>query len=147
MAEQFARSVEHGLRLAKRIYYGKDHTAAPTAPPPKAPAMERSISSSKADAAAAAYLPAAPMVYAAISDPSTVDNPDILSYQPYVHGMCDPPALIPLQMHAIAMEIECCLDTAFVALSGTWRVHCVTATKSCDCRVAVPMGDQVSRLM
>ncbi|KAM7471879.1 hypothetical protein LguiA_010062 [Lonicera macranthoides] len=91
-------------------------------------------------------LPTAPMVYAVIKDPSIVDNPDIPSYQPYVHGPCQPPALIPLHMHGIGMEVECYLDTAFVTCSGTWRVHCVTASKSCECRIAIPMGDQGSVL-
>ncbi|XP_040863141.1 uncharacterized protein [Glycine max] len=49
---------------------------------------------------ATAFLPSAPMVYAVISDPGIVDNPDIPSYQPHVYGRCDPPALIPLQMNA-----------------------------------------------
>ncbi|MCI69374.1 inter-alpha-trypsin inhibitor heavy chain H3-like, partial [Trifolium medium] len=73
-----------------------------------------------------ALLPKAPMVYAVISDPGIVDNPDIASYQPHVYGRCDPPALIPLQMNAIEMEIDCYLDTAFVTVSGTWRLHCIT---------------------
>ncbi|KAK8545266.1 hypothetical protein V6N12_026103 [Hibiscus sabdariffa] len=136
MAEQdFAEAVEDGLKLVKRVYLGKERRE--VAPPKPPPLMERSPSW---------YLPSAPMVYAVISDPRMVDNPDIPSYQPYVHGMYDPPALIPLQMMEISLEIDCYADTAIVLVSGTWRVHCVMGSRSCDCRIAVPMGDQGSIL-
>ncbi|KAM3245858.1 hypothetical protein T459_08168 [Capsicum annuum] len=134
MADDFTTSVEMGLQLTKRIYYGKN--------PPKTVVMERS-SSMKSEAN---KLPSAPMVYAVIRDPSIVDNPDIPSYQPYVHGRCDPPALIPLDMQGIAMEVDCYMDTAFVTVNGTWRVHCVASSRYCDCRIAVPMGEQGSVL-
>jgi hypothetical protein len=131
MAEEFCRAVDDGIKLSKRIYFGKDRAVAP----PKLPtSMERSSN---------ALLPKAPMVYAVISDPGIVDNPDIASYQPHVYGRCDPPALIPLQMNAIEMEIDCYLDTAFVTVSGTWRLHCVTGSSSCDCRLAIPIGHEV----
>ncbi|KAL6996239.1 hypothetical protein U1Q18_006374 [Sarracenia purpurea var. burkii] len=128
MADELARSVELGLNLSKRIFYGKNQSMLP----PKPSEMEKSGN----------CLPTAPMVYAVISDPSIVDNPDIPSYQPYVYGECDPPALVPLHMHGISVEVDCCLDTAFVTVCGTWRVHCVMAGKSCDCRIAIPMGEQ-----
>lgn len=133
MAEEFAWSVQLGLQLAKRIYYGKQGSPPPTL------AMERKSETSM-------YMPTGLMVYAVITEPWTVDNPDIPSYQPYVHGRCDPPALIPLHMHGIELEVDCYLDTAFVTMSGTWRVHCVASSKTCDCRIAVPMGEQGSVL-
>ncbi|KAF8388713.1 hypothetical protein HHK36_025393 [Tetracentron sinense] len=133
MAEEFAKAVEDGLKLAKRIYFGKDRSLSA----PKSVAMEKATQS---------YLPTAPMVYAVISDPAIVDNPDIPSYQPHVHGRCDPPALIPLQMNGIGVEADCYLDTAFVTISGSWRVHCVMRSRSCDCRIAIPMGEQGSIL-
>ncbi|XP_021901963.1 inter-alpha-trypsin inhibitor heavy chain H3 isoform X2 [Carica papaya] len=135
MAEDFAKAVDDGLKLSKRIYFGKDRAVAPPRPLPQ---MEKS--------SAHDYLPTAPMVYAVISDPGIVDNPDIPSYQPHVHGRCDPPALIPLQMNGIELVVNCYLDTAFVRVIGSWRVHCVMGSRSCDCRVAVPMGDQGSIL-
>ena len=146
MAMEFSNSVSYGLKLSKRIYYGKDMPA----PPVEVPSMTRSASSvsgSEKDVVVetALYMPAAPMVYAVVPDPEVVDNPDIPSYQPYVYGRCVPPALIPLNMHGVAMEIESVLDTAFVAVSGTWRVHCVMAGQRCDCRIAVPMGEQVKQ--
>ncbi|GLT62863.1 hypothetical protein SLA2020_354660 [Shorea laevis] len=134
MAEDFGKAVEDGLRLAKRIYMGKERAMAPSNTPPR---MERSMQS---------YLPTAPMVYAVIYDPAIVDNPDMPSYQPYVHGRCDPPALIPLQMNSVELDVDCHLDTAFVRVSGSWRVHCVMGSRCCDCRVAVPMGEQGSIL-
>ncbi|KAK1365161.1 Inter-alpha-trypsin inhibitor heavy chain [Heracleum sosnowskyi] len=134
MAEEFVKAVEDGIRLSKRIYFGKDRSVAPPKP---MPAMDKSSHS---------YLPSSPMVYAVIPDPAVVDNPDIPSYQPHVHGRCDPPALIPLQMNSVCLEADCVLDTAFVSLSGSWRVHCVMGTRFVDCRVAIPMGEQGSIL-
>ena len=131
MAEEFGRSVEDGLKLSRRIYLGKDRAVTPPKP------------LSHMDKSPVAFLPTAPMVYAVISDPGIVDNPDIPSYQPHVYGRCDPPALIPLQMNRIELEADSYLDTAFVKISGSWRVHCVMGSKSCDCRLAVPMGEQV----
>ncbi|XP_017223082.1 uncharacterized protein LOC108199667 isoform X1 [Daucus carota subsp. sativus] len=134
MADEFVKAVEDGVRLSKRIYFGKDRSITP--PRPMA-AMEKSSE---------AYLPTALMVYAVIPDPVVVDNPDIPSYQPHVHGRCDPPALIPLQMNGIVVEVDCVLDTAFVKMSGEWRVHCVMGSRKCQCRVAIPMGEQGSIL-
>ncbi|KAJ9537367.1 hypothetical protein OSB04_030100 [Centaurea solstitialis] len=148
-ADQFTRSVDMGLRLSKRIYYGKDYKPnSMSAPKPvlmtKSSSLASSMSASRL--APAHHHPTAPMVYAVISDPGIVDNPDIRSYQPHVFGRCNPPALIPLQMHGISMKVDCYLDTAFVTVSGTWRMHCVTASACCDCRIAIPMGEQGSIL-
>ncbi|KAH0654447.1 hypothetical protein KY290_032727 [Solanum tuberosum] len=134
MEGEFVKSVEDGVHLAKRIYFGKDRAVAPPKP---MTAMEK---------ASLSYLPESPMLYAVIGDPAIVDNPDIPSYQPHVHGRCDPPALIPLQMNGISLEADCYLDTAFITVTGSWRVHCVMGSRSCDCRIAVPMGEQGSIL-
>ncbi|KAF6138802.1 hypothetical protein GIB67_025964 [Kingdonia uniflora] len=134
MAEEFMKSVEDGLKLAKRIYLGKDRSVVSA---PKLISMDKSSSS---------YLPSAPMVYAMIYDPAIVDNPDIASYQPHVHGRCDSPAFIPLQMNGFEISVDCYLDTAVVTFIGSWRVHCVMGSKSCDCRIAIPMGEQGSIL-
>ncbi|KAK9697316.1 hypothetical protein RND81_08G029600 [Saponaria officinalis] len=133
--ESFMESVEEGLKLSKRLYYGKDRSIAPPKPPPP---MSKSPS---------LYLPTAPMLYAVVSNPAVVDNPDIPSYQPYVYGRCDPPALIPLHMNHVSLEVDSYLDdTVFVSVSAEWRVHCVMGSKSVDCRLAVPMGEQGSLL-
>lgn len=134
MAEEFSKAVEDGLKLSKRLYFGKDRAVAPPKPPP---VMEKS--------AGYAYLPTSPTVYAEISDPTIVDNPDIPSYQPHVHRRCDPPALIPLPMNRVELEVDCHMDTAFVRVTGSWRVHCVKSSKTCACRIAIPMGEQVRR--
>lgn len=130
MASDFARAVDDGLKLSKRVYFGKDRAVAP----PKPTFMDKSLHSN---------LPTAPMVYAVIYDPGIVDNPDMPSYQPHVHGRCDPPALIPLQMSGIELQADCYLDTAFISITGVWRLHCVMGSRSCDCRLAIPMGEQV----
>ncbi|TYJ17920.1 hypothetical protein E1A91_A09G086700v1 [Gossypium mustelinum] len=134
IADEFSSSVSCGLMLSKRIYYGKGASPTPAL-------MSRSLSSTES-----CYLPTAVMAYAVVSEPSVVDNPDVPSYQPYVHGRCEPPALIPLHMHEVSMEVDCWMDTAFVTASGAWRVHCIMAGRRCDCRVAVPMGEQGSIL-
>ncbi|KAK4395052.1 putative nucleoside diphosphate kinase [Sesamum angolense] len=133
MAAEFSKAVELGIKLSKRIYYGKGAPTVSLAPPRKAEMTAETES----------YIPTAVMVYAEINEPGVVDNPDVPSYQPYVHGRCDPPVLIPLHMHGVSVEVDCYLDTAFVTVSGAWRVHCVAASRSCYCRIAVPMGEQV----
>ncbi|KAI4386921.1 hypothetical protein MLD38_004798 [Melastoma candidum] len=123
----FCVAVEQGLLLSRRLYYGKGEPPSPVPPMSKSPD---------------GYLPTSVTAYAEVYDPSAVDNPDVASYQPYIHGRCDPPALIPLQMMDVRMEAFCWLDTAFVTLAGVWRLHCVKSSRHCDCRVAVPMGEQ-----
>ncbi|GKE69524.1 hypothetical protein Tco_1527596, partial [Tanacetum coccineum] len=93
------------------------------------------------------YDPTSPMVYAVITDPSVVENPEICSYQPYVYGKCDPPALVPLHMHGASLDIQCWLDTVVVSFNGVWRVHCVASCATCDCRIVVPMGEQGADLL
>ncbi|KAL8215481.1 hypothetical protein R6Q57_022318 [Mikania cordata] len=126
--DDFTRGVEDGLRLSKRIYFGKDRSVAPPKPP------------TPMDKATRSFYPVSPMVYAVIFNPGIVDNPDVPSYQPHVHGRCDPPALIPLQMNGVDINLNCYVDTAFVTMSGSWRLHCVMGSASCDCRLAIPMG-------
>ncbi|XP_039038432.1 uncharacterized protein LOC120175958 isoform X2 [Hibiscus syriacus] len=136
MAREFSASVTCGLMLSKRLYYGKGASPAPAA-------MSKSLSSTTT---IDSYLPTAVMAYAVVPEPAMVDNPDVPSYQPYVHGRCDPPALIPLHMYEVSMEVDCCMDTAFVTFSGAWRVHCIAAGRRCDCRIGIPMGQQGSLL-
>lgn len=128
MSEEFAIRVEQGLKLSRRIYYGKGIT------PPLVPDPDSSPEN---------FLPTAITAYASITDPVAVDNPDVPSYQPYVHARCDPSALVPLQMLGIEMRVDSWLDTAFVTVTGRWRVHCVMPSKHFDCCIAVPMGEKV----
>ncbi|KAK9060839.1 hypothetical protein SSX86_021545 [Deinandra increscens subsp. villosa] len=130
--DDFTRGVEDGLRLSKRLYFGKDRSVAP--PKPVTP-MEKNTKKRSS-----CFLPLSPMLYAVIFNPGIVDNPDVPSYQPHVHGRCDPPALIPLQMNGIDLNLDCYVDTAFVTLSASWRLHCVMGSAACDCRLAIPMG-------
>ncbi|KAK4343341.1 hypothetical protein RND71_036435 [Anisodus tanguticus] len=132
--DEFVKAVEDGLRLSKRIYFGKDRAVVPPKPMTE---MEK---------AAQSYFPTSPMMYAVIENPAFVDNSDIPSYQPHVHGRCDPPALIPLQMNGVSLLADCYYDTAFITVTGSWRLHCVMSSRSVDCRIAVPMGEQGSIL-
>ncbi|KAL5198684.1 hypothetical protein ABZP36_002196 [Zizania latifolia] len=134
--EGFARAVDDGLKLSKRLVLPGG------LPPPKPPSgMERG-----GDAAAAMLLPSAPMAYAVVSDPSAVDTPDVPSYQPYVYGRLDPPALIPMQMKEVDLAVNCALDEAAVTLRVRWWLHCITRSRECDVRIVVPMADQGSIL-
>ncbi|KAL5197434.1 hypothetical protein ABZP36_000946 [Zizania latifolia] len=133
--EGFARAVDDGLKLSKRLVLPGG------VPPPKPPSgMERGGET------AAALLPSAPMAYAVVSDPGAVDTPDVPSYQPYVYGRLDPPALIPLQMKEVDLAVDCALDEAAVTVRVRWWLHCVTRSRVCDVRIVVPMGDQGSIL-
>lgn len=138
--DEFIQAVDDGMRLSKRVCYSKDRYV----PPKISPGMDKSTTSSSAPEN---LQPTAPIVYAVIYDPEIVDNPDLPSYQPHVYGRTDPPALIPLQMIAIGLEVECSLDSAVVTMKGSWRVHCVMRSGACDCRLVVPMGEQVQKVL
>ncbi|XP_062189930.1 uncharacterized protein LOC133892959 [Phragmites australis] len=138
--EDFARAVEDGLKLSKRLMLPSG------LPPPRPPSgMDRAVSTAAA-AAAALLLPSAPTAYAVVTDPSAVDTPDVPSYQPYVYGRLDPPALIPLQMKEVDLAVDCALDAATVTVRARWWLHCITRSRECDVRLIVPMGEQGSIL-
>ncbi|GLU14226.1 hypothetical protein SLE2022_308090 [Rubroshorea leprosula] len=122
MASEFSTSVDYGLQLSKQTNYDKGS-------PPALEKMSRSAPES--------YLPSAVMAYAVVMEPAVVCTSDKQSVQQFV-----PPALIPLHMHKVGMKVDCCLDTAFVTVTGEWDMDCVKETARCDCRIAVPMGEQ-----
>jgi hypothetical protein len=136
--EDFARAVEDGLKLSKRLVLPGG------APPPRPPAGMHRGPAADAPPDAALLLPSAPTAYAVVSDPASVDTPDVPSYQPYVYGRLDPPALIPLQMKEVDLAVDCALDVAAVTVRARWWLHCVTRSRECDVRLVVPMGEQVS---
>ncbi|KAI3933932.1 hypothetical protein MKX01_028258 [Papaver californicum] len=151
--QRLTKSIEEGMKLSKRILFGKQNSNKnySVSPPQQHPVMEKKLSkkllsSSSFNHSYSYLLPTSPMVYAVVSDPVIVDNPDIPSYQPHIHGKCVPSALIPLHMNEISMEIDCFLDTAFVTVIGVWRVHCVKRNRICSCRLIVPMTEQGSVL-
>ncbi|CAN6184621.1 unnamed protein product [Urochloa humidicola] len=139
--DEFARAVEDGLKLSKRLVLPGG------VPPPRPPAgMERTVSAAAASGPDPRLLPTAPTAYAVVTDPGAVDTPDVPSYQPYVYGRLDPPALIPLQMKEVDLAVDCALDTAHVTLRARWWLHCITRSRECDVRIVVPMGEQGSIL-
>ncbi|CAN6470028.1 unnamed protein product [Victoria cruziana] len=133
--DDFEKAVEDGLGLTKRLYYGRDDR----------PAV-MTAGQAKADPGGTKYFPTAPTVYAVISDPAVVDNPDQPSYQPHVYGRWDPPALIPIHMNRAELEVNCIVSSAVVEFRGSFRVHCVAANKKCDCRIVVPTSEKSSIL-
>ncbi|PAN49230.1 hypothetical protein PAHAL_9G435000 [Panicum hallii] len=147
MAEEaFARAVDDGLKLTKRLVL----PGGGGLPPPRPPhGMDRDDPATANAAWLQHLLPAAPMAYAVVVDPGAVDSPDVPSYQPHVYGRLDPPALIPLQMREADLRVDCAAAgcaTAEVALRARWWVHCVTRSRACHCRIVVPMGHQGSIL-
>jgi hypothetical protein len=148
MEEAFARAVDDGLKLTKRLVLPNGGGL----PPPRPPhGMDRDDEDPAAARAAwlRSLLPASPMAYAVASDPGAVDSPDVPSYQPHVYGRLDPPALIPLQMREADLRVDvaaAACATAEVALRARWWVHCVTRSRKCHCRIVVPMGHQVRPL-
>ncbi|KVH92918.1 hypothetical protein Ccrd_005044 [Cynara cardunculus var. scolymus] len=142
-AEDFSTSVDMGLRLSKRIYYGKDERNSMSAPKPvlmtKSSSLRSSTSSSRLPPDQ--HHATAPMVYAVITEPDVVDNPDIRSYQPHVFGRCNPPALIPLHMHGITMNVDCYLGTAFVT-GSILEVEAETTKRSYFTKFISPGDDQ-----
>ena len=140
MDEAFARAVEDGLKLTKRLVLPNGGGL----PPPR-PHMAMDRDNDPA-AALLQLMPASPMAYAVVVDPGAVDSPDVPSYQPHVYGRLDPPALIPLQMREVELRVDCAAAgcaTAEVALRARWWVHCITRSRACHCRIVVPMGHQV----
>jgi len=137
--DEFARAVEDGLKLSKRLVLPGG------LPPPRPPSgMDRTVSAAAAAGPDPRLLPTAPMAYAVVTDPGAVDTPDVPSYQPYVYGRLDPPAMIPLQMKEVDLAVDCALDAAHVTLRARWWLHCITRSRECDVRLVVPMGEQVS---
>ncbi|KAE8688072.1 Trichome birefringence-like 16 [Hibiscus syriacus] len=105
MAEDFAKAVEEDLNLAKRVHSGEDRAA--TAAPKPLPSPIQALSDW--------YLPSAPMVYAVISVPRIVDNPDMPSYHPHVHGRvhcvlgsrsCDSQIAVPMGSKGSILGVE-----------------------------------------
>ncbi|XP_039832733.1 uncharacterized protein LOC120693379 isoform X2 [Panicum virgatum] len=147
MAEEaFARAVDDGLKLTKRLVLPGGGGLPPPHPPH---GMDRDDPAAAHAAWLQHLLPAAPMAYAVVVDPGAVDSPDVPSYQPHVYGRLDPPALIPLQMREVDLRVDCAAAgcaTAEVALRARWWVHCVTRSRACHCRIVVPMGHQGSIL-
>ncbi|KAL6878213.1 hypothetical protein ACP4OV_012383 [Aristida adscensionis] len=147
MEDGFARAVDDGLKLSKRLVMPN---GAPAPPPRPHAAMDRDPAALDLGLGAAAplhhLLPSAPMAYAVVLDPAAVDSPDVPSYQPHVYGCLDPPALIPLHMREVALAVDCAADTAEVTLRARWWVHCITRSRACACRIVLPMGHQGSIL-
>ncbi|CAL4939884.1 unnamed protein product [Urochloa decumbens] len=146
MEEAFARAVDDGLKLTKRLVL----PGGGGMPPPRPPqGMERDDPAAAREAWLRSLLPSSPMAYAVVDDPGAVDSPDVPSYQPHVYGRLDPPALIPLQMREADLRVDCAAAgsaTAEVSLRARWWVHCVTRSRACHCRIVVPMGHQGSIL-
>lgn len=89
--ERLTRAIEEGMKLSKRILLCKQNSNKYySVSPPQQPIMEKilskKLSSSSSFNHSSYLLPTSPMVYAVISDPIIVDNPDIPSYQPHIHG-------------------------------------------------------------
>jgi hypothetical protein len=107
--------VEDGLKLTKRLVM-------PNGGPAPCPHTAMDRGEPLAPGETQLLLPTAPMAYAVVVDPGTVDSPDVLSYQPHVYGGLDPPALIPLQMRKVDLCVDAAVTRAQVTLRARWWV-------------------------
>eukprot|EP01018_Ginkgo_biloba_P026746 Gb_09355 [translate_table: standard] len=130
----FGDSLAAGLILSEQINYGTNRTS--VGPKPKtAPKPVEMYKKTH-------QYPTAPMISAVITDSGIVGNPDVPDYQPTLYGGNMPPALIPLQMNEVGLEIACHINTAFITVQGMWKLHCLRSGRTCDCLLTIPMYEQ-----
>ena len=140
----FVTSLAAGQILAQQLHHGTGSGTTSMGPPkrPMMPATRPANESSK--------LPTCPMVYAIISDMSIFGNPNVpdshySAYPPQVPVNTPVlPALVPLGLLDVNLNVECHISTAFVTVEGTWDLNCVRSRATCDCLLALPMDHQVS---
>ncbi|KAL2630894.1 hypothetical protein R1flu_015580 [Riccia fluitans] len=100
-----------------------------------------------------AVLPKCPMVYAVVTDKNSLIQPTTVQYgppivQPGMGAAVDPtptpttPALIPLDMNSVSLNVECHISTAFATVEGVWTLSLLKKDTACDCLLAVPMHRQ-----
>ncbi|KAL3688709.1 hypothetical protein R1sor_015018 [Riccia sorocarpa] len=101
----------------------------------------------------AAILPKGPVLYAVITDRNSLIEPTTIQYGPPIvqNGMgaaldSNPspakPALVPLDMNSVSLNVECHISTAFATVQGVWTLNLLKKETACDCLLAVPMHRQ-----
>jgi hypothetical protein len=89
-------------------------------------------------------LPTSPMVYAIITDMNVFGNPKVVDEQHHQYPSDAPPlpALVPLTLEKMKLNIECHISTGFVTSKSVWDVSCVRSQAFCNCLLAAPMDNQ-----
>lgn len=142
----FVTSLAAGQILAQQLHHGTG-SGTTSMGPPKRPMMLATRPANESS-----NLPTCPMVYAIISDMNIFGNPNVpdsrySAYPPQVPVNTPVlPALVPLGLLDVSLNVECHISTAFVTVEGTWDLNCVRSRATCDCLLALPMDHQVCHL-
>lgn len=142
----FVTSLAAGQILAQQLHHGTG-SGTTSMGPPKRPMMPATRPANECS-----NLPTCPMVYAIISDMNIFGNPNVpdssySAYPPQVPVNTPVlPALVPLGLLDVTLNVECHISTAFVTVEGTWDLNCVRSRATCDCLLALPMDHQVCHL-
>ncbi|XP_024378444.1 uncharacterized protein [Physcomitrium patens] len=138
----FVTSIAAGQILSQQLRHGGG-VSAPSLGPPKHSTIPTMPEKKKMKG-----LPTCPMIYAIITDLNTFGNPKVDN----AHGSLHPPtfradapplpALVPLSLEMIELDVACHISTGFVTAKSRWNLNCVRSQASCDCLLALPMDHQ-----
>lgn len=138
----FATSLAAGQILGQQLRDGG--VSAPSLGPPQKPAVQQMEGKKKVEG-----VPTCPMVYAIITDMNVFGNPKVENayysqYPPTYPPNAPPlPALVPLTLEKMKLNVECHISTGFITVKSTWDLNCVRSQAFCDCLLAIPMDNQV----
>lgn len=142
----FVTSLAAGQILAQQLRHGQPGGGNnPSLGPPKHQTMPPMDAKKRSEGG----LPTCPMVYAVITDMNAFGNPkvDIEHYNQYPPtypaGAPALPALVPLTLERMKLNVECHISTGFVTLKSAWDVNCVRSRTFCDCLLVIPLDNQV----
>ena len=140
----FVTSLAAGQILAQQLRYGGSGDN-PSLGPPKQHTMPPVDAKEKSKE----ELPTCPMVYAIITDVNAFGSPKVDNEQynqnPPTYPTHAPslPALVPLTLVNMDLNVECHISTGFVTLKTAWDVSCVRSRTFCDCLLVIPLVNQV----
>lgn len=144
----FVTSLAAGQILAQQLRYGGGGNN-PTLGRPK----QQTMAPMDAKKNSKEGLPTCPMVYAIITDMNAFGNPKVDNdhynqYPPTYPADAPPlPALVPLTLGKMDLNVECHISTGFVTLNSVWDVNSVRSRTFCDCILVIPMDNQVCTVM
>ncbi|KAG0629908.1 hypothetical protein M758_1G138400 [Ceratodon purpureus] len=140
----FVTSLAAGQILAQQLRHGGGGGNNPTLGWPKQQAMAPMEGKKNSKEG----LATCPMVYAIITDMNAFGNPKVDNdhynqYPPAYPADAPPlPALVPLTLERMDLNVECHISTGFVTLNSVWDVNCVRSRTFCDCLLVIPMENQ-----
>ncbi|KAG6549238.1 hypothetical protein Mapa_009224 [Marchantia paleacea] len=149
MANSFPASLAAGLVLSEQLKPRIHKTNLGPPPPGYIPTYDGN--KKEKNDKGTAVLPTCPMIYAIITDRNSLIQPTTVQYgppivQPGMGTSVDPtptlPALLPLDMNNVSLNVECHISTAFATVEGVWTLGLLRKDYQCDCLLAVPMHRQ-----